>query len=216
MTRNRNVSPQPRPAGCHVPSRAPPNPSSPRRAFLRAALAAAFGLTLAPSASAQDDKPGSGERPKPGDLLVFAEDDHAGRTVMPAHLALGEPPVLVWPMDPATRVVRDGSRLNTVLLLRLDPASLDEDTQSHAADGIIAYSAICTHAGCPVTGWVEEAGQPMLKCFCHNSAYDPRHQGIVVLGPAPHHLAVLPLKIVDGALAVAGKFVGRVGPTQSG
>ncbi|MGO8917938.1 MAG: ubiquinol-cytochrome c reductase iron-sulfur subunit [Stellaceae bacterium] len=121
---------------------------------------------------------------------------------------------MAWPFDPAKKIARDGSRLNQVLLLRLDPASLDEVTRPRAADGIVAYSAICAHAGCPVTGWVEDEGKRVLKCFCHNSEYDPRQEAQVVFGPAPRHLAALPVRIVDGALTVSGGFIGKVGATQ--
>jgi Rieske Fe-S protein len=187
-----------------------------RRGFLRAGVAAGLALTLRPAASAEEDKPGSDQRPQPGDVLVFAEDAQAGQPVKPADLASDGPLVPVWAMDPATKVVRDGSRLNSLVLVRLDPQSLDEDTRSASADGIVAYSAICTHAGCPITGFLEEQGQRILKCFCHNSVYDPRQQGTVLSGPATRRLAVLPVRVADGALTVAAKFNGKVGPTQSG
>jgi rieske iron-sulfur protein len=186
-----------------------------RRQFLHGALTAGIGLSLL-SAARAEDKPGADERPKPGDVFVYAEDDHAGQLVNPADLPLGGPQMQVWPMDPVSKVVRDGSRLNQVLLLRLEPEALDEDTKSHSADGIIAFSAICTHAGCPVTGWIEEDEKRVLKCFCHNSEYDPRQQAVVVFGPAPRKLATLPVKISDGTLMVAGTFLGKVGPSQSG
>ena len=81
-----------------------------------------------------------------------------------------------WPKDPKTSVVRDGSRLNEIILIKLDPAELDDGTRARAAEGILAYSAICSHAGCPVTDWVkgEGNGKTVLKCPCHNSEYDPR------------------------------------------
>lgn len=189
----------------------------PRRRFLQAALAAGVSLRFTGTARGEEEKPGADERPTPGDLLVHAEGDHVGKPVDPADIPLNGGPVQVWPMDPATKVVRDGSRLNQVLLLRLDPASLDEDTQAHSADGIVAFSAICSHAGCPVTGWViGEGGKQVLKCFCHNSEYDPRQNASVVFGPAPRKLAALPVKIVDGTLVVAGKFIGKVVPQQQG
>lgn len=193
------------------------NPDCPaRRRFLRAALAAGMSLKLARSVRADEEKPGADERPQPGDLFVYAEGDREGETVSPADIPAGGPQLLVWPMDPKTKVVRDGSRLNQVLLLRLDPASLDEDTRPHSVDGIVAYSAICSHAGCPVTGWVEDEGQLVLKCFCHNSEYDPRRNAKVVFGPAPHHLAALPVKMKGGTLTVASTFIGKVVPQQQG
>jgi rieske iron-sulfur protein len=192
-------------------------PSAPkRRTFLRTSLLAA--LLGAPWARAwaadAADEDAASERPQPGDLLVFAEGDNEGKIIAPDQLALDEEPVMAWPFDPARKIARDGSRLNQLLLLRLDPASLDEATRSRAADGIIAYSAICSHAGCPVTGWVEDEGKRVLKCFCHNSEYDPRQSSQVVFGPAPRNLAALPVKVVGGALTVAGNFIGKVGGTQ--
>ena len=80
-----------------------------------------------------------------------------------------------WPKDPKTSVVRNGSRLNEILIIRLDPAELDEQTRARAVDGIVAYSAICSHAGCPVTAWVkgDVGDKEVFKCMCHNSEYDP-------------------------------------------
>ncbi len=180
------------------------------------ALIGGVGLSLLRPAAAQDEKPGSEERPQPGDLFVFAEGDNEGKTIAPQDVPEGGPQIPAWPMDPKTKVVRDGSRLNQVLLLRLDPGKLDEDTRTRSADGIVAYSAICSHAGCPVTGWVETDGIHVLKCFCHNTEYDPRQGARVTFGPAPRHLAALPVNIVDGALVAAGKFIGSVVPQQQG
>jgi Rieske Fe-S protein len=188
----------------------------PRRRFLRTALLGGVGLSLLPPALAEEVKPGSEDRPKPGDHFVFAEGDREGEAIAPADIPPGGPQILAWPMDPRTKVVRDGSRLNQVLLLRLDPEEFDEDTRPRSADGVVAYSAICAHAGCPVTGWVEDQGMQVLKCFCHNSEYDPRRNASVVFGPASRHLAALPVKIVDGALTVASKFIGSVVPQQQG
>jgi Rieske Fe-S protein len=116
-------------------------------------------------------------------------------------------------MDPKSSVIRKGSRLNEVLLVKLDPNELDDDTRSRSADGIVAYSAICSHAGCPVTAWMkqESGDKNILKCMCHNSEYDPRQSAQVVFGPAPRRLAALPLAIADGALTVVATFVGKVG-----
>jgi Rieske Fe-S protein len=105
--------------------------------------------------------------------------------------------------------------LNQVLLLRLPEAELDEDTKARAAAGIVAYSAICAHAGCPVTAWVKEDGKDVLKCLCHNSEYDPRQGAVVVFGPAPRHLAALPLAMAGQTVTVAQGFIGKVGAQQS-
>jgi Rieske Fe-S protein len=108
--------------------------------------------------------------------------------------------------------------LNEILVVKLDPAELDDETRARFADGFVAYSAICTHAGCPVTAWVKETtgDKDVCKCVCHNSEYDPRQGAEVVFGPAPRRLAALPLAVTGGSLTVAGTFVGKVGAQQAG
>ncbi len=185
-----------------------------RRQLLLAALAT--GVAVAGSAQADDEPlPGSEERPQPGDLLVVAEGDQEGKIIKPDDLPLGGPQVLAWPMDPKTKVVRNGSRLNQVLVLRLASTELDDDTKARAAEGIVAYSAICSHAGCPVTAWVKQDDKAVLKCLCHNSEYDPRQGAQVVFGPAPRHLAALPLALVGESITISQGFVGKVGAQQS-
>jgi rieske iron-sulfur protein len=174
-----------------------------RRSLILTALATGVCIAASTSvAAADEDQPGSDERPQKADLLVVSEGDEEGQVIKPQDLKLGGPPVHAWPKDPKTSVVRSGSRLNELLVIRLDPA--------------VAYSAVCAHAGCPVTGWVkgEEVDKDVFKCFCHNSEYDPRRGAEVVFGPAPRRLAALPLAIVDGSLVVAASFVGKVGAPQ--
>ncbi|HEX5419249.1 MAG TPA: Rieske (2Fe-2S) protein, partial [Gammaproteobacteria bacterium] len=116
--------------------------------------------------------------------------------------------------DPVTGRVRNGTRLNEVLVVRLDPAMLAPETRARSAAGVVAYSGVCSHAGCDVTDWYPEVRH--FKCPCHESEYDPSDGARVVSGPAPWQLAALPLKVVDGKLAAAGSFEGRVGFLQPG
>jgi rieske iron-sulfur protein len=146
------------------------------------------------------------ERPMEGDLLV------AIGAAEPMALSPGDIPasqILAWPMEPGSNIVRSGSRLNKVLLVRLDPATLAGPTLERSADGVVAYSAICPHAGCEVDGWLAE--QRILECPCHNSRYDPRDAAAIIDGPTTRALAALPLKTVDGKLTVARPFIGRLG-----
>jgi rieske iron-sulfur protein len=189
-----------------------------RRSLILTALATAASVAAPKPAAAEEDQPGSDERPQKADVLVFSEGEHEGEVIRPQDLKLRGPLARAWPKDPKTSVIRKGSRLNEVLIIRLDPAELDDETRAHAADGIVAYSAICSHAGCPVTAWVKgaEGDQDVFKCVCHNSEYDPRHSAEVVFGPAPRRLAALPLAIAEGSLTVAATFVGKVGAQQAG
>jgi Rieske Fe-S protein len=188
-------------------------PTHARRTVLRGALGLGLGLLGLRGAAAQNTEPKTA-RPQVGDRFVFPPGAKAGQPVTPADLPLGGPFVLAYPMEPHTGVVRDGSRLNQVLLLRLDPATLSEETRAHVAEGVVAYSAVCTHAGCDVAVWLQEVQR--LKCPCHESEFDPRNGAQVVSGPAPRRLPMLPLKIVDGVVTVAGGFTSRVGFQQGG
>jgi rieske iron-sulfur protein len=196
-----------------------PSSDPTRRTFISTALATGACLAAASgSAAAEEDQPGKDARPQKADLLVVSEGEHKGEVIKPENLKLGGPPVRAWPKDPKSSVIRDGSRLNEVLVVRLDPAELDDDTRGRSADGIVAYSAICTHAACPVTGWVKGAAgdKEVLKCFCHNSEFDPRQSAQFIFGPAQRRLAALPLALSDGSLVVADKFVGKVGSQPGG
>jgi Rieske Fe-S protein len=151
------------------------------------------------------------ERPKEGDLLVPVGSP-TPTPLKPSDLELGGVQVMAWPMDPAAKVVRDGSRLNKVLLVRLDPAALGAQTAARAAVGVVAYSAICPHTGCEVVSWLSD--RQILECPCHNSQYDPKGGARVIAGPSPHGLAALPLRLTDDQLTVARPFIGRVGIQQ--
>jgi len=182
-----------------------------RRTLLKSALGAGLSLpVIVREARAQADPQKA--RPQVGDLLVFALGDRQGQPIALQDVPLGGPPVTAYAKDPSTQVVRDGSRLNRVLLVRLASETLTEQTRTVAAEGIIGYSAVCTHTGCDVVGW--ENSTQHLICPCHTSTFDAKDRARVVSGPAPKPLAALPLQIVDGKLTVAGPFSGRVGAEQ--
>lgn len=181
----------------------------------RAALTTALGgcCALIPGLAAAEVPPeGVRARPQPGDLLVKAGGEER-RPLTPDDVPLGEKQTMAWPFDAAAELVRNGSRLNKVLLLRLDPAGFDPETRDHAAGGVVAYSAICPHTGCEVTNWQAEA--QLLECPCHYSHYDPKAGAKVLSGPSPRRLAALPLTSADGRLVVAKPFIGRLGFQQS-
>jgi Rieske Fe-S protein len=170
-----------------------------------------LGLALAPQlALAQTDA--ARERPKEGDLLVNVTAAAAPEPLKPDDVPLDGKQTLAWPMDPETKTLRNGSRLNKVLLLRLDPDGFDAETKDHAVEGVVAYSAVCTHTGCDVINWHSDS--QLLECPCHYSNYNPKEGAKVVSGPSPRRLPALPLKIADGRLVVAKPFTGRAGFQQ--
>jgi rieske iron-sulfur protein len=178
-----------------------------RRAVLGVGLAAAPWL----AASARADDPTS-LRPQPGDNLVYLVGPKQGKPIRSDDLQIGAIQVQAYPAAP-NGTVRDGSRLNLVIVARIGYDGVSEDTRAHMADGVVAYSGVCTHQGCPVNMWSDE--RHAFVCSCHGSIYDPRNDATVLFGPAPRHLAALPLKSENGVLKVAGGFIGRVGVQSS-
>jgi ubiquinol-cytochrome c reductase iron-sulfur subunit len=111
-----------------------------------------------------------------------------------------------------------------LVVVRLKPAQLHlpDDRRGWAPDGIVAYSKICTHAGCAIALYRKPKfppvePRPALICPCHYSTFDPGTGGTVVYGPAGRPLPQLPL-IIDrrGYLRAAGNFSGPVGPSWWG
>ena len=186
-------------------------PLQARRRVLQAMLGTGLGLLSLEVVGAQEVELRNA-RPQQGDRLVSTHRARQGTALTPEDVPVGEPPVTAYPLDPSTGVVRDGSRLNQVLLLHLGVSDLTEATRLYAADGIVAYSAVCTHTGCDT--WLWQGEKQTLKCPCHDSEFDPKDGARVLVGPALRRLPALPLKVVDGVLVVAGGFVGRVGFKQ--
>lgn len=74
-----------------------------------------------------------------------------------------------------------------------DPRTGDPAVLIHLNNGgFVAYSAVCTHAGCTVA---YDSARGELVCPCHGSIYDPRHGARVVAGPAPRPLPVVPVRV---------------------
>src|SRR5262245_22647803 len=101
-----------------------------RRDLLAAASVLGASAQISPAAAEPAD-----ERPKEGDYLVAVDAPTSSPNA--AGLAPNDitAPVIAWPMDPAG-IIRNGSRLNKVLLVRLDPATLGGPTRERAAGGV--------------------------------------------------------------------------------
>jgi len=181
-----------------------------RRYKRRTILGLALAPLLAGSARAVDEGEAA-KPPAPDDRFVFLTGPKKGQVVRAGDLALDGPQVQAYPMAP-DGTVRSDSRLNLVILARFDSAALTDETRARAADGVVAYSAICTHQGCPVNMWSKE--KSAFVCSCHASIFDPRKAAEVIGGPAPRPLAALGLKLKDGVVMVASTFSGHVGVTQ--
>src|SRR5579884_4178169 len=112
----------------------------------------------------------------------------------------------------------------SVVLVRLaeDELTLPPALARYPAEGIVAYSKICTHAGCAISLYrtplfaPTEPG-PALVCPCHYSTFNVADGGSVEFGPAGRKLPMLPLAIDGrGHLRAAGNFDEPVGPSWWG
>jgi ubiquinol-cytochrome c reductase iron-sulfur subunit len=110
-----------------------------------------------------------------------------------------------------------------IVIVRLNPAMLHlpdgRAATEWAPEGIVAYSKICTHAGCAIAMYrtpldPEHRPRPALVCPCHYSTFDPARGGDPFEGPAGRALPQLPLRIGDGRRLFAnGGFSGSIGPS---
>jgi ubiquinol-cytochrome c reductase iron-sulfur subunit len=109
---------------------------------------------------------------------------------------------------------------SSLVVVRLDPAAvhLPPGRADWAPRGIVAYSKICTHAGCAIALYRKPTFPavqpgPALVCPCHYSTFNPANGGKVTYGPAGRPLPQLPLMVDDlGFVRAAGNYSARVGP----
>jgi quinol---cytochrome c reductase iron-sulfur subunit len=111
-----------------------------------------------------------------------------------------------------------------VIVVRVRPDELDlpAERRGWAPGGLVAYSKICTHAGCAVSeyrypSYEPTAPSPAVVCPCHYSTFSVTEGGKRIFGPAGRALPQLPLEIDgDGNLVAGGDFSGRPGPSWWG
>ena len=102
----------------------------------------------------------------------------------------------------------------SLIIVRMDPASIKipASRQDWQLDGILAYSKICTHVGCPISLWEQQTHH--LLCPCHQSTFDLGNSGVVVFGPAARALPQLPITTdAEGYLVARSDFTVPVGPS---
>ena len=99
------------------------------------------------------------------------------------------------------------------VLIRVEPGELElqSERQDWAPEGAVAYSKVCTHAGCPVGLYEQE--ENLLFRPCHQSIFDALRSAEPIEGPATRPLPQLPLDVdEDGFLVARGDFPDPVGP----
>jgi ubiquinol-cytochrome c reductase iron-sulfur subunit len=208
-----------------------------RRPLVRNSLLGAVGVLLAPAAIMLKDlgptnKDVTKDQPYPGaglehtvwDKGVRVVRDVVGTPIRPGDLEIGDlinaEPEVIFEVDDEGEPVVEGVALQVakskgaVVLVRMDP---DENKpapgrDNWAVDGILCYSKICTHVGCPISLY-EKKTHHML-CPCHQSTFDLADAAKVVFGPAARPLPQLPLMVDDdGYLVAQSDFKEPVGPS---
>ena len=139
---------------------------------------------------------------KRGDRVVTPD----GKPVSAAALAIGSA-ITVYPEG------RVGSLSGQTMLIRVkeDLLHLPKGRTGWAPMGNLAYSRICTHAGCPVA--LYEVRRHLLLCPCHQSTFAVLQGAVPTSGPAARALPQLPLYLdPDGNLRAGGDFTEHPGP----
>ena len=181
-------------------------PVGPRRRFLTRALGGAVGLVglsllaLVPSLG-----------PSPRDTLrrtLWAKGTRLvtgdGQPVRPGEVDPGGI-ASIWPENGINH------ERSSVLLVRLQQPPKAPTNPDWVVEDLVAYSKVCTHAGCPVALYRERDNA--LFCPCHQSTFDPGRGAIPTFGPAARALPQLPMGVdEDGFLVALGDFQAQVGP----
>jgi ubiquinol-cytochrome c reductase iron-sulfur subunit len=147
---------------------------------------------------------------KPGRRLVT---DPTGRPIKAADVPIGG--VIHVQPEHIDRMANplDERAKATTLVIRLEPDEITDPKQKRwSVDGIVAYSKVCTHVGCPV-GLYEQQTHHLL-CPCHQSTFDVTKDCAVIFGPAARPLPQLPLAVDDeGYLVSREDFHEPIGPS---
>lgn len=101
-----------------------------------------------------------------------------------------------------------------VLLLNLpvDKLKIKKGRENWNVGGIVAYSKICTHVGCPAA--LYEQTTHHILCPCHQSTFDALDSAKVIFGPAARPLPQLPIGVdSEGYLIAKSDFTEPVGPS---
>lgn len=165
-----------------------------------------------------------GGTPSPSGLLrhtIWRADirilsDVALRPIKPADIPVGGMVAAI--PENLEEVEREAGDLNArakaaIVLVRMSPGEiLTQQGEGWDYEGVLAFSKICTHVGCPIA--LYERRTHHLLCPCHQSTFDLADSGNVVFGPAARRMPQLPIKLdAEGYLVAASDFQEPIGPS---
>jgi len=159
---------------------------------------------------------------RPGMRIV---NDVSGTPIRPDEIEIGqlinaEPAIFFETDEEGHPVIHPHSQLlaekakAAVIVVRMQPRDITPiaDRANWGIDGILCYSKICTHVGCPISLWEQQSHH--LLCPCHQSTFDLADNGKVIFGPAARALPQLPMGLdSEGYLVALSDFKEPVGPS---
>jgi ubiquinol-cytochrome c reductase iron-sulfur subunit len=190
-----------------------------RRALVRNSLFGALALTPIPAVVLFRDLAPDAE---PNELLrhtLWGENvrltrDPSGTPIKASEVTYGSAfHVIPEGLDESEHYLEEKAKA-AVLVMRLRPEDLKEEEgkKDWSYDGIVAYSKICTHVGCPVALYEQQTHH--LLCPCHQSEFDVSEGAKVIFGPASRPLPQLPITVdSEGYLVAKSDFLEPVGPS---
>jgi ubiquinol-cytochrome c reductase iron-sulfur subunit len=196
-----------------------------RRPLVRNTLLGAVGMLGLPAVVLLRDL-----GPLPGDKLahtIWASGmrlvrDVVGTPIKPSDIEIGDlvngAPEALFPTEENGYPEIEGHELNTekakgaIIIVKMEPDDIipGEGRENWSVDGILCYSKICTHVGCPIS--LYERTTHHVLCPCHQSTFDLADSAKVVFGPAHRPLPQLPLAVDDeGYLVAQSDFTEPIG-----
>ncbi len=198
-----------------------------RRPMIRNSLLGAMGTLALPGIIFLRDL-----GPLPGDKLyttVWREgmrvvNDVSGTPIRPESIEIGQlinaEPEIFYDGEPYGEETIEGTELlvgktkAAIIVVRMEPDDITpaKGREDWGVDGILAFSKICTHVGCPISLWEQQSHH--LLCPCHQSTFDLADNAKVIFGPAARPVPQLPLAVDDeGYLIATDDFDEPVGPS---
>lgn len=195
-----------------------------RRKLIGGALAGAIGMAVVPVVVVLADMgphPGPGLRAATIEETLWAEgvrlvNDVNKLPLRPEGIEIGQlvngQPENLFDLH-GTKFQQEKAK-SSIVVVRMEPdrIKIPESRKDWHVGGILCYSKICTHVGCPISLW--ERTTHHLLCPCHQSTFDLGNSGVVVFGPAARSLPQLPIKVdAEGFLVAQADFNVPVGPS---
>jgi ubiquinol-cytochrome c reductase iron-sulfur subunit len=193
-----------------------------RRKLIRRSLIGTMGLLGLPAVVLLADL-----GPRPGRSLyntIWAKgirvvNDVTLRPIKPSDMVVGQlvnaAPANLEPLLEKSAVEYQNNKAKAaVILVRIEPDQIrtTEERANWGIDGILCYSKICTHVGCPISLYEQQTHH--VLCPCHQSTFDLADGAKVVFGPAARPLPQLPLMVdAEGYLVAQSGFTEPVGPS---